>query len=298
MEITKNNNDDKILESFIITDSVVNFRKIKAYSIQFLLKFKEQCPECPKELEFLDDMYKRGEIKEKYVAKKIDSSIMEKDMTSKMHRIHNQADDITKKIRSIKSDMSKISTENELKISERIMDSMSLEYLDEMTSFIFVKGMWEKIAECRKIYARLCSLFYLKFNSEFTRRLISNIQIEFTRKETGSSEDLDKFCAGRMGIILFVKELTIVKVIPPRISLLCLQELSKFYDGDKLKENNVFWYCKLLGNIFPLIQSPTTKNLFIPAFDVIEKMQVDPNNLPCRLIFSIQDTIDIKNKTI
>lgn len=180
-------------------------------------------------------------------------------MPTKSKKAEN--DPLKIKLNKIRSDLNKISTDNENVISDRVCEEFTEECVAELISTFFDKGVWEQ--KYREIYARLCVRLSLKFPKVFMSALLLNCQKEFeiTPWEDAEDDDIMLMMKRRMGAIHFIVEMLRVDLLKPGIIVLCANKI--------LASSNV----KTDHDICHVAELVIVSTPIIKQKDVIEKLR-------------------------
>ena len=137
----------------------------------------------------------------------------------------NEDDPVKLKFNKIRSDLNKISPDNELIIADRICDEIIEECVADIIPVFFDKGVWEQ--KYREIYVRLCVKLSAKFPGVFLSALLTHTQHEFETRVLEDAEDDEIVYAmkRRIGAAYFIIEMLKVKLVKPDIVVLCAEKI-------------------------------------------------------------------------
>ncbi len=207
-------------------------------------------------------------------------------------------DDPTKiKLNKIRSDLNKISPDNEDVISDRICEGLTEECIAEIIPTFFDKGVWEQ--KYREIYARLCVKLSEKFPTTFIPALLKHCQHEFEIRASEDDEDdvVMQIMKRRIGAIHFIVEMLKVKLLKPDIVLLCIDKILKIAENDEKSEHDEHDICHASELI--IIATPIIKNKGVLAklqnsIDLIKELH-EHQFLSQRSKFKIEDAVKVYN---
>jgi len=171
---------------------------------------------------------------------------------------HREANNNPKRVTigQIRLNLNKVSTADPktlLKLIEKIIADVNMEYVEEIVALIVEKAIedissqsainMKKSAEDKKakskdpvnfclIYAKICIELVKKFKKEFGKALLRRCQLEFEKVPPIKTDDLeeynfelDRWNAHRRGSIRFISELVNVGIASSKIVLACLYRL-------------------------------------------------------------------------
>ena len=165
----------------------------------------------------------------------------------------DETDPLKMKLTKIRSDLNKISTDNEETISGRIYAEFTEECIEELTPTFFDKGVWEQ--KYREIYARLCVKLSLKFPNIFMSALLLSCQREFETKVSPDAEDdvVVVSMKRRLGAIHFIVEMLKVKLLKPAIIVVCANKILSSSDDEK-SDHDICHVAELVIISLPIIR--------------------------------------------
>lgn len=201
----------------------------------------------------------------------------------------SENDPLKQKLAKIKSDLNKISTDNEETISGRICDEFTEECIAELTPTFFDKGVWEQ--KYREIYARLCVKLSLKFPGLFLSALLSGCQNEFEKKIPTDAEDDIIIIATkrRLGAIYFIVEMLRVSLLKPGIVVSCANKILISSDEEK-SDHDICHIAELIIVSLPVVNS---RDVVLKMVEIIEKLKrlKDHQFVSNRSTFKIEDAV-------
>jgi hypothetical protein len=203
-------------------------------------------------------------------------------------------DPIKIKLNKIRSDLNKISPDNEEIISDRIREELVEECITEIIPTFFDKGVWEQ--KYREIYARLCVKLNAKYPTVFIPALLKHCQHEFEVKvsEDDEEEDVMQVMKRRIGAIYFIVEMLKVKLIKPDIILLCIDKILKPTENSEKCEQDVCHVSELIIIATPIIKNKVVLNKLRPTIDTIKNLH-EHQFLSQRSKFKIEDAVKMYN---
>jgi hypothetical protein len=201
------------------------------------------------------------------------------------------------KLNKIRSDLNKISPDNEDIISDRICEESAEECIIELIPTFFDKGVLEQ--KYREIYARLCVKLNTKFPTAFIPALLKHCQHEF---EIVVSEDDEEYevlqvMKRRIGAIHFIVEMLKVKLLKPDILLLCIDKIlkpSSSSNGKEKCEQDVCHVSELIIIATPIIKNKGVLTKLRPTIDLIDNLH-KYQFLSQRSKFKIEDAVKMYN---
>jgi len=209
-------------------------------------------------------------------------------------KVGKQENELDKKLNGIRADINKMTKDTEKKISERVMESLTEECLNQLVPFIFEKGvhdsnMWGEI------YIRLCVNIHNK-HEPFKRLLIGQCQKEFEKSIDENLEDDERIRAvkKRLNLIKFVVELFKVELLTNKIILLCIGQLIKG-DVTQLNENDATHGAELLLLTIPLIMSQDVLKNFKPSIAILRSYK-ESKKTPTRATIKIDELMVVVTK--
>lgn len=203
----------------------------------------------------------------------------------------DEKDPLKMKLTKIRSDLNKISTDNEETISNRIREEFTEECITELTPTFFDKGVWEQ--KYREIYARLCVKLSLKFPNVFMSALLSSCQREFETKVSIDEEDdvIMLLMKRRLGAIHFIVEMLKVKLLKPTIILLCANKILTSSDGEK-SDHDICHIAELVIISSPIIKEKDTVAKMRGLVDTLKVLH-NHQYVSQRSKFKIEDAIKV-----
>ena len=199
------------------------------------------------------------------------------------------------KLKKIRSDLNKISPENEKKIASRICDEISEDCISELIPIFFDRGIWEQ--KYREIYARICSTLNTKFPKLFISMLCNQCQKEFEVHIDAEEDDEIIITAmkRRMGAIHFILEMLRVKILTPAIIFLCIEKILRpETEGGIINEYNICHTAELLSTVIPIIKNGATLKKLSPTIKIIKELG-GKQFVSQRAKFKIEDALKVWN---
>jgi len=196
-------------------------------------------------------------------------------------------------IKTINSDLNKLTESNYDTISTRVIDKLNEDILNKFVEIMFSKAVWD--AKYRNMYAQICLNIQKKYKN-FRRSLITQCQIEFNRIKPvrlpeQDSEDYEyeivKWKKRRLGNIHFIVELLKLKMIHSKVILACSKELLN-HDINNPLNDNIFHASELLIIVKGVVKDETMK----PVVDRLLEF-LNEGKLGSREKFKIQDAVKL-----
>jgi hypothetical protein len=197
------------------------------------------------------------------------------------------------KLKKIRSDLNKISPENEKTIATRICEEISEECISELVPIFFDKGIWEQ--KYREIYARICSDLNKKFPKIFIAVLCTQCQKEFEVQIDMDADDeiIVMAMKRRIGAIHFILEMLRVRLLTPPIIFLCIEKILK-PDPEEgiISEYDICHTAELLITVIPIFKKGATLKKLSPTIKIMKEL--DKNQFVSqRAKFKIEDVIKV-----
>jgi hypothetical protein len=204
-------------------------------------------------------------------------------------------------LKSINSDLNKLTDANFDTISKRVVDNLTEEIIPDFAPIMFDKAVWDD--KYRKMYARLCVMIQDKIES-LRRPLIMQCQIEFNKpipeveSDSPSAESaaehkyaVIKWKKRRLGTIHFIVELLKVRIVHPKVVIACLYGLLGHETTEPIGDD-VFHAAELL-----VITKGVLPSKFItpPVARLGEFLEA--GKLKTREKFKVQDTLKLYGVT-
>jgi hypothetical protein len=198
------------------------------------------------------------------------------------------------KLNKIRSDLNKISPDNEDIISDRICEELVEECITELIPTFFDKGVWEQ--KYREIYARLCVKLNAKYPTVFIPALLKHCQHEFEIKVSEDDEDdiVLQVMKRRIGAAHFIVEMLKVKLLKPDIILLCIDKILKVSENSEKCEQDVCHVSELIIIATPIIKNKGVLIKLRPTIDIIKNLH-EHQFLSQRSKFKIEDAVKVYN---
>jgi len=200
------------------------------------------------------------------------------------------------RLKKIRSDLNKISPENEKKVATRICEEISDECISELVPIFFDKGIWEQ--KYREIYARICSELNKKFPKIFLAVLCAQCQKEFEVHINRDEDDeiIVMAMKRRIGAIHFILEMLRVRLLTPAIIFLCIEKVLK-PDTEEgiISEYDICHTAELLVTVIPIFKNGATLKKLSPTIKVMKDLD-KKQFVSQRAKFKIEDAIKVWDK--
>lgn len=204
-------------------------------------------------------------------------------------------DETKSKINKIRSDLNKISPENEKTVASRICDEISEECIPVLIPIFFDKGVWEQ--KYRELYARICLTLNTKFPKIFIASLCAHCQKEF-EIQINKDEDDEVIVVAmkrRIGAIHFILEMFRIRLMNPAIIFLCIDKILK-PDPEEgiINEYDICHTSELLITVLPIIKNGATLKKLSPTIKIIKELD-KKQFVSQRAKFKIEDALKVWN---
>lgn len=204
-------------------------------------------------------------------------------------------DETKSKINKIRSDLNKISPENEKTVASRICDEISEECIPVLIPIFFDKGVWEQ--KYRELYARICLTLNTKFPKIFIASLCAHCQKEFDIQINKDEDDEVIVVAmkRRIGAIHFILEMFRIRLMNPAIIFLCIDKILK-PDPEEgiINEYDICHTSELLITVLPIIKNGATLKKLSPTIKIIKELD-KKQFVSQRAKFKIEDALKVWN---
>jgi hypothetical protein len=210
-------------------------------------------------------------------------------------KVKKEAEDdpIKLKFNKIRSDLNKISPDNELPIANRVCEELIEECIADIIPVFFDKGVWEQ--KYREIYVRLCVKLNAKFPGVFLSALLEHTQHEFEKKVPEDAEDDEIVYAmkRRIGAAYFIVEMLKVKLLKPVIVVSCAE---KMLGLEKEKSDyDICHVAELVIIAIPIIKNKDAIGKLRALIGILENLHLS-QRISQRAKFKIEDAVKVFQK--
>ena len=204
----------------------------------------------------------------------------------------NESETLVKKVRS---DLNKISPENEIVISERICGIVTEDIIPLIIPVIFDKAVWEK--KYYGIYSRLCFKLHNQFPNIFRKSLVTHCQKEFeVQMDSVDDDDIGVVALRRLGSLLFIVELYKNTLINMQVIFVCISTLLKIKEGNStieyLNDYDICHSADVLIVTLPLIDNPKLVSKFSSFVEFLGNI-TKHQKISSRAQFKIEDLLEL-----